>query len=51
MGSVAACIDGRDALRFHRARRERGSGSFKPDFNFYLKLLVSVTRDAVALDD
>ncbi|MDT7541869.1 MAG: hypothetical protein QOE33_1773 [Acidobacteriota bacterium] len=30
---------GRGAFRFHRARRERGAERFKPDRNFYLKLL------------
>lgn len=30
---------GRGAFRFHHARRKRGAGHFKPDLNFYLKLL------------
>lgn len=30
---------GRGALRFHRARAEKGDGPFKPDLAFYLKLI------------
>jgi glycosyltransferase involved in cell wall biosynthesis len=30
---------GRGAFRFHRARRQRGADRFKPDRNFYFKLL------------
>jgi glycosyltransferase involved in cell wall biosynthesis len=45
---------GRGAFRFHRARRERGAARFKPDRNFYLKLLrrpssTEKGRSAIAL--
>lgn len=37
---------GRGALRFHRARSDNGHGSFKPDLNFYWKLLRSSASSA-----
>lgn len=37
---------GRGALRFHRARSRNGHGRFKPDFDFYSKLLRASASDA-----
>jgi glycosyltransferase involved in cell wall biosynthesis len=37
---------GRGALRFHRARSANGSGRFKPDLDFYLKLLRAAASQA-----
>jgi GT2 family glycosyltransferase len=35
---------GRGAFHYHRARARRGSGSFRPDINFYLQVLRSLPR-------
>jgi glycosyltransferase involved in cell wall biosynthesis len=37
---------GRGALRFHRARSANGKGRFKPDLDFYLKLLRAAASHA-----
>jgi glycosyltransferase involved in cell wall biosynthesis len=37
---------GRGALRFHRARSGVGKGRFKPDLDFYLKLLCAPASEA-----